>query len=127
MRTTSIVPPAHASHLSESRTFSSRLSSPSGANSPAAQKRARRGCYPRRALKGRTPQICSLTTALCCRGRESLGDLGDAAGTNGAATLTDSEAEAGLHSDGLDELNGDLGGVTGHDHVGALGEGDDTG
>ena len=29
--------------------------------------------------------------------------------------------------DGLDELDGHLGGVAGHDHLGALGEGDDTG
>ena len=31
---------------------------------------------------------------------DSLDDLGDTTGTNGAATLTDSEAEAGLHGDG---------------------------
>ena len=54
---------------------------------------------------------------------DSLADLGDTTGTNGAATLTDGEAEAGLHSDGLDQLNGDLGGVARHDHVGALGGG----
>ena len=58
---------------------------------------------------------------------DSLDDLGDTTGTNGAATLTDGEAEAGLHSDRLDQLDGDLGGVARHDHVGALGEGDDAG
>ena len=57
----------------------------------------------------------------------SLDDLGDAAGADGAATLTDGEAEALLHGDGLDELDAHLGGVTGHDHLGALREGDDTG
>ena len=44
---------------------------------------------------------------------DSLDDLGDTTGTNGAATLTDGEAEAGLHGDGLDQLHGDLGGVAG--------------
>ena len=43
----------------------------------------------------------------------SLDDLGDAAGADGAATLTDGEAEALLHGDGLDELDGHLGGVAG--------------
>lgn len=47
-------------------------------------------------------------------------DLGDTTGTN-STYLTD-ETEARLHGDRLDQLDGDLGGVARHDHVGALGE-----
>src|SRR5690554_7202970 len=47
------------------------------------------------------------------------------AGADGAATFTDSEAEALFHGDRLDELNRHLGGVTRHDHLGALGQRDD--
>src|SRR6476469_9550271 len=56
-----------------------------------------------------------------------LDDLGDAARTHGAATLTDGEAQAVLHGDRLDQLDRHLGVVARHDHLGALGEGDDTG
>src|SRR5690554_7052107 len=49
------------------------------------------------------------------------------AGADGAATFTDSEAEALFHGDRLDELNRHLGGVTRHDHLGALGQRDDAG
>ena len=59
--------------------------------------------------------------------RQLLNDLGNAARTNGAATLTDSEAEALFHSDRLDQLNAHLGVVTGHNHFGAFGELDNTG
>src|SRR5699024_9616749 len=52
---------------------------------------------------------------------------GNATRTNGAATLTDGEAESVFHSDGLDQLNAHLGVVTGHDHLGALGQRDDAG
>src|SRR5581483_11676327 len=54
---------------------------------------------------------------------ESLGDLGDLAGADRPATLTDGEAQALLHGDGLDQLDLHLGVVAGHDHLGALGEG----
>src|SRR3954454_13311972 len=60
-------------------------------------------------------------------GVRSLVDLGDPAGADGAAALADGEAQALLHGDGLDELDGHLGVVTGHDHLGALGEVHDTG
>src|SRR5690625_5029386 len=60
-------------------------------------------------------------------GGRSLEDLGDATGADGPTTLTDGEAEALLHRDRLDEADGHLGVVTGHDHLGALGQLDDTG
>src|SRR3954447_429609 len=60
-------------------------------------------------------------------GARSLGDLGDPAGADGAATLTDREPQALVHGDGLDELDRHLGVVTRHDHLGALGEGHDAG
>ena len=72
------------------------------------------------------PPVRATLSALLGR-RRSLLDRGHTTGTNRAATLADREAEARLHGDRLDELNGDLGGVTRHDHVGALGEGDDAG
>jgi hypothetical protein len=43
----------------------------------------------------------------------SLGDLGDAAGAHGAATLTDREAQALVHRDRLAELDLDRDVVTG--------------
>src|SRR3954464_11945476 len=52
-----------------------------------------------------------------------LDDLGDSTRTNGAATLTDGEPQALFHGDGLDQRDGHLGVVTGHHHLGALGEG----
>src|SRR5688572_1041634 len=59
--------------------------------------------------------------------RGSLGDLDDAAGADRAATLADGEAQALVHGDGLDELHRHLGVVTRHDHLGALGQGHNTG
>src|SRR5690606_28270033 len=56
-----------------------------------------------------------------------LEDLGHLAGAHGASTLTDGEAEALLHGDRLDELDRHVGGVAGHDHLGALGQRDDAG
>src|SRR6476661_7193453 len=56
-----------------------------------------------------------------------LGDLGDAAGADGTAALADGEAQALLHGDRLDELDVHLRVVTGHDHLGALGEVHDAG
>src|SRR3954464_7802930 len=58
---------------------------------------------------------------------ESDVDLRDRTGADGAATLTDREPQALLHGDRLDQLNAHLGGVTGHDHLGALGQRDDAG
>src|SRR6201991_4701496 len=49
-----------------------------------------------------------------------LDDLGDPAGADGAATLTDREPQTVIHGDGLDQLHHDLGVVTGHHHLGAL-------
>src|SRR4051794_4791640 len=56
-----------------------------------------------------------------------LDDLGDAAGADGAATLTDGEPKALLHGDRLDQHDRHLGVVARHDHLGALGEGHNTG
>src|SRR5690554_401812 len=53
--------------------------------------------------------------------------LDDLAGADGAAALADSEAEALFHRDRLDQGNRHLGGVTRHDHLGALGQRDDAG
>src|SRR5690554_7132740 len=57
----------------------------------------------------------------------SLGDLRDLACADRTATLTDGEAEALLHGDRLDQLDRHVGGVAGHDHLGALGQRDDAG
>src|SRR3954463_11963450 len=70
---------------------------------------------------------CGLNARRALSPSDSLDDLRDLAGTHGAATLTDGEAEALLHRDGLDHLDRDVGGVTGHDHLGALGQRDDAG
>src|SRR3954470_8532071 len=56
-----------------------------------------------------------------------LDDLGDSTRTHGATTLTDGEAQALLHGDRLDQLDRHFGVVARHDHLRALGEGDDTG
>src|SRR5438309_10921125 len=53
--------------------------------------------------------------------RVLLVDLDDAASADGPATLTDGEAEAFLHGDGLDQLDVNGRVVPGHDHLGALG------
>src|SRR6476661_4279149 len=59
--------------------------------------------------------------------QDLLVDLGDLAGADRPATLTDGELQALFHGDGLDELDLHLGVVTGHDHLGALGEVHDAG
>src|ERR1700691_6559524 len=51
-----------------------------------------------------------------------LEDLRYPAGADGAAALTDGEAQALFHGDGLDELDAHLSVVAGHDHFGALGQ-----
>src|SRR5205085_9262129 len=53
--------------------------------------------------------------------RSLLVDLDDPPGADGPATLTDGEAEALLHGDGLDELDVDRRVVPRHDHLGAIG------
>src|SRR3954471_3816651 len=65
-----------------------------------------------------------LSTRYCVR---SLGDLGDPAGADGAATLADRELQAFLHGDRLDQLDRHAGVVARHDHLGALGQRDDAG
>ena len=54
-------------------------------------------------------------------------DLGNSAGTNGTATLTDSETQALLNGDGGDQLNAHLDVIAGHAHLSALGQSDDAG
>src|SRR3954447_26974428 len=54
--------------------------------------------------------------------RGLLDDFGDDARADGAAALTDGEAQAGVHGDGLDQLDLHLHVVARHDHLGALGE-----
>src|SRR6195952_1886318 len=58
---------------------------------------------------------------------ELLEDLRDATGAHGPTTLTDGELESVFHGDGLDELDGHLGVVTRHDHLGAFRKGHDAG
>src|SRR4051812_6554723 len=50
----------------------------------------------------------------------SLADLDDAAGADGAATFADGEAQTLVHRDRLLELDGHLGVVTRHHHLGPL-------
>src|SRR3990170_3681618 len=66
-------------------------------------------------------------TVLGLRHGELLLDRGDGAGADGAAALADGEALAGLEGDGRDELDAHLDVVAGHDHLGALGQGDGPG
>src|SRR3954467_5809853 len=49
-----------------------------------------------------------------------LDDLGDAAGADGAAALTNGEPQALVHGDGLVELHGHGGVVARHHHLGPL-------
>src|SRR5690349_22250364 len=60
-------------------------------------------------------------------GPTSLDDLDDPARAHGPAALADREQQALLHGDGLDQIDLHLGVVTGHDHLGALGQMDDAG
>ena len=59
--------------------------------------------------------------------QELLQDLGNNAGTDGTATLTDSETQALLDSDGGDQLNAHHDVIAGHAHLNALGQSDDAG
>src|ERR1039458_3396991 len=56
-----------------------------------------------------------------------LEDLCNPTGSNGATTLTDGEAQTFSHCNGLAQLHGHLCVVTGHDHLGALGQRDGAG
>src|SRR6476661_4934312 len=56
-----------------------------------------------------------------------LDDLGDSTRTNRSATLADREPQPVLHGDRLDQLDLHVGGVPGHDHLGALGQSNHTG
>ena len=47
-------------------------------------------------------------------------DLGDAASADGTGALADSEAQALVHSDWVDQLDGHVDVVARHDHLGAL-------
>src|SRR5215216_5613677 len=67
------------------------------------------------ALRGSPPLRCRPRGVL-------LDDFGDHPGADGAAALADREAQAGVHGDGLDELDLHLDVVAGHDHLGALGQ-----
>src|SRR5699024_5500765 len=58
---------------------------------------------------------------------KSLNDLADDAGTNGTATLTDSETQALFHSDSGQQLNAHDNVIARHAHLGALGQRDDAG
>ena len=60
-------------------------------------------------------------------GSQLLVDSGNDAGANGTAAFTNSEAEALLDGDGGDQLNVHHDVVTGHAHLSALGQRDDTG
>jgi len=48
----------------------------------------------------------------------SIDDLGNPACADGTATLADREPKALVHGDGLDQLDRDVGAVTGHHHLG---------
>ena len=62
------------------------------------------------------------------KGPELLADdLGDNAGTDGTATLTDSEPQALLDSDRGDQLHAHHDVIAGHAHLNTLGQSDDAG
>ena len=59
--------------------------------------------------------------------RKLLLDLDNNAGTDSAATLTDSETQALLDCDRGDQLDLHVDVIAGHAHLGAFGQGDDAG
>src|SRR5215208_5813080 len=65
------------------------------------------------ALRGSPPLRCRPRGVL-------LDDFGDHPGADGAAALADREAQAGIHGDGLDQLDLHLDVVAWHHHLGAL-------
>ena len=54
-------------------------------------------------------------------------DLGNSAGADGAAAFTDGELGALLHSDRVDQFNGEGDVIARHDHLGSSGKGDGAG
>src|ERR687890_2497866 len=108
-------PPASPKGRPARRGATSNLSSvPEAPGAWPIGRPARRGA---RAGSARAPRVQQVL----------LDDLGDATRTDGAATLADGEAHALVHRDRLDEVDLHVGVVTGHDHLGALGEGHDAG
>src|SRR6201995_2418842 len=83
----------------------------------APNQRQTRGALDAGKTKRRPPLRVS---AACCRAVELLDDLGDPAGADGAAAFADREPQTFVHGDGLDQLDRDVGVVTGHHHFGAL-------
>src|SRR5215208_8133045 len=77
------------------------------------------GCALRADSGHRSPPPRSYLTKAA---RVLLDDLGDHARADGAAALTDGEAQARVHGDGLDHLDLHLHVIPGHDHLRALGE-----
>src|SRR4051812_36422322 len=81
-------------------------------------------------LRGPPSNRSYLSTSCACGGQgarrkgttELLFDLRNDAGADGAATLADGEAQAGVHGDRLDQLDLHLDVVAGHDHLRALGQ-----
>src|SRR5947209_2010141 len=61
------------------------------------------------------------------RPNQFLNDFGDDPGADRAATFPDREPESLVHGDRLDQLDLHLDVVTGHDHLGALGQMGDAG
>src|SRR5579883_1199338 len=62
-----------------------------------------------------------------CPVRRALVDFGADAGADGAPALANGELGADLHSDGLDQLDGHLDVIAGHDHLDAFGQADGPG
>src|SRR6478735_3822542 len=110
-RGAAIGPPAIAPHSPCSARTASALNAPTSANRTSpTRERARTPRPEGRGVHDRTVRI------------RSLDDLGDPAGADGAAALADGELEAVLHGDRLVQVHGHVGVVTGHHHVGALGQ-----
>ena len=91
--------------------------------------------YPNFALRsGKKREALSITDKASLRSHISgvsrlqlLVDVDDNAGTDGTATLTDSETQALLNGDGGDQLHVHVDVIARHAHLNALGQGDDTG
>src|SRR6266536_929619 len=82
---------------------------------------------PGAARGGRDKHAASAARDATCSVYGLLDDLRNPARTDGTATLPDREAETFLHRDRLDELHSHGRVVARHDHLGALGQRDDTG
>ena len=89
--------------LSGMAALSDRAHSPAPARLP--HKETSRGldnCNEKEQARSNERTCSAEDPAIARRSTKSLQDLGHTTGTNGAATLTDSEAEALFHGDGLD-------------------------